>query len=150
MRVIVGCFVGLAALTSVAFGAAGTAPLDSSAAQHSLPTYYLRGYYKIDNERPVWQDSDAAPWAEVKANEPWVNRRIVKWGYVPFTHNAQNYYCLIDKGPRTGSHVNDVTFLCGDPESVQSLFIQNNWRPNIPMIGGGPELESSLRPRPAD
>ena len=150
MRAIVGCFSCLAALTSVAFGSEGTAPLDSSASPHSLPTYYLRGYYNFDTELPVWQNSDEAPWSQVKTNEPWVNRRIVKWGYVPFTHDAKNYYCLIDKGPRTGSHVQDMTFFCADPETVQSLFLQNNWRPTLPLIGGGPELESSLRPRPAN
>jgi len=146
MRATVGCFVGLAALTSVAFGATGTAPVDGSAPPHPLPTYYLRGYYQIDNQLPVWHDSDDAGWSQVKPNEPWVNRRIVKWGYVPFTHDGQNYYCLIDKGPRTGSHIHDVTFMCGDPATVQWLFLQNNWRPEVPLIGGGPELESSLRP----
>ena len=147
MRAIVGCFASLAALTSMALGAA---PVNSPVAPHALPTYYLRGYYNFEAELPVWQDSDAAPWSQVKTNEPWVNRRIVKWGYVPFTHDAKNYYCLIDKGPRTGSHVDDITFFCADPEAVQSLFIQNNWRPTLPLIGGGPELQSSLRPRPAD
>jgi len=74
-----------------------------------------------------------------------VNRRLVNWGYVPFTHDSKNYYCRIDNGPRTGSHVTEVTFMCGDAATVQSLF-QNNQRPNVPSIGGGPPLRSSLRP----
>ena len=135
MRVAMACVACLAAMASLAFAAPQ---------KGSTPTYYLRGYYKLDNQRPTWQDSDSSPWTEVKRNTPWVNQRLVKWGYVPFTHDSQNYYCLIDNGPRTGSHVMDVTFMCGDPATAQWLF-QNNWRPNVPLIGGGPPLQSSLR-----
>ena len=149
MRVPVGCFACLAAMASVAFAAPEAAPQGNSTPTDSTPTYFLRGYYKIDSQRPVWQDSDSSPWSQVKTNAPWVNRRVVKWGYVPFTHNSKNYYCLIDDKPRTGSHVMETTFICGDPAIVDSLFLQNNWKPNIPMIGGGPPLENSLRPRPS-
>jgi hypothetical protein len=135
MRAAVACFACLSAMASPAFAAPQ---------KGSTPTYYLRGYYKLDNQRPTWQDSDASPWSEVKRNSPWVDQRLVKFGYVPFTHDSKNYYCLIDNGPRTGSHVIEVTFMCGDPATVQWLF-QNNWRPNVPLIGGGPPLQSSLR-----
>ena len=135
MRVAAACVACLTAMASLAFAAPQ---------KGSTPTYYLRGYYKLDNQRPTWQDSDSSPWSEVKSKTPWVNERLVKWGYVPFTHDAKNYYCLIDNGPRTGSHIVEVTFMCGDPDTVQWLF-QNNWRPNLPLIGGGPPLQSSLR-----
>ncbi len=125
-------FACLSVMSSVALAASST------------PVYYLRGYYKLDNQRPTWQDSDRAPWSQVKSDTPWVNPRLVKYGYVPFTHDAKNYYCWIDNGPRTGSHVIDMTFMCGEPDTVQWLF-QNNWKPNVPLIGGGPPLQSGLR-----
>jgi hypothetical protein len=149
MRATVGSFACLAAMASVAFAAPEAAPQSNSTPTDSTPTYYLRGYYKLDNQRPVWQDSDSLPWSQVKTNAPWVNRRLVKWGYVPFTHDSRNYYCLIDHGPRTGSHVIETTFMCGDTATTQWLF-QNNWKPSVPMIGGGPPLETSLRPRPSN
>jgi hypothetical protein len=144
MRATLGCFACLAMMGSVAFAT----PEGNSTQTGSTPTYYLRGYYKIDNQRPTWQSSDSSPWSEVKRNAPWVNRQLVKWGYVPFTHDSKNYYCLIEKGAQTGSHVIDTTFMCGEPDTVQWLF-QNKWWPSVPMIGGGPPLESSLRPRPS-
>ena len=120
---------------------------ESAPSGNSTPTYYLRGYYKIDSQSAVWQASDAAPWSQVKESEPWVNRRIVsKWGYMPFTHDSKNYYCYIDDKPRTGSHVADTTFLCGDPDTMQWLF-QYDWKPSVPLVGGGPSLQSSLRPK---
>jgi hypothetical protein len=130
MRATVACFVCLAAMGSMAFATPQGGPTPT----HSTPTYYLRGYYKLDNQRPTWQDSDSSPWSQVKTSTPWVNPRLVKWGYVPFTHDSKNYYCLIEEGARTGS---------------QWLF-QNNWRPSVPLIGGGPPLESSFRPRPSN
>ena len=136
MRAAVASFACLTAMASLAFAAPPQ--------EGSIPTYYLRGYYRLDDQRPTWQDSDSSPWSEVKSNAPWVNRRLVNWGYVPFTHDSKNYYCMIDHGSRTGSHVVDVTFMCGDPATVQWLF-QNNWRPNVALIGGGPPLQSSLR-----
>ena len=148
MRATVGCFAGLAAMASVTFAAPGATPQGTSTPTDSTPTYYLRGYFKLDSQRPVWQASDSSPWSQVKTNTPWVNRRLVKWGYTPFTHDSKNYYCVIDDNPRTGSHVIETTFMCGDPATVQWLF-QNNWKPSIPMTGGGPPLESSLRPRPS-
>jgi hypothetical protein len=150
MRAAMECFACLAAMASVASAAPQAAPQENATPTDSTPTYYLRGYYKIDSQRPVWQDSDSSPWSQVKTNTPWVNQRVVKWGYVPFTHDSKNYYCLIDDKPRTGSHVPEATFICGDPAIVESLFLNNNWKPNIPMIGGGPPLENSLRPRPPD
>jgi hypothetical protein len=120
------------------------APPETQVGSTTLPTYHLRGYYKLDNQRPAWTASDAAPWAQVKSTEPWVNKRLLKWGYLPFTHDSKNYYCVIDEGPRTGSLVIEKTFMCGDPATAQWLF-QNNWRPSVPQIGGGPSLESSER-----
>ncbi|HVN44759.1 MAG TPA: hypothetical protein VMT66_05855 [Steroidobacteraceae bacterium] len=150
MRLTVGCcFAVLAAITSVSFAAPESAPPGpASTPTGSARTYYLRGYYRMDTERPVWQDSDSSPWSQVAANAPWVNARMIKWGYVPFTHDSKNYYCLIDDKPRTGSHVVEATFMCGDAAIVQSMFLQNGSRPNTPMIGGGPPLENSLRPAP--
>ncbi len=136
------CCMSLMALAAPAAKPGGASPA------RSLPTYYLRGYYRMDSQRPVWQDSDSAPWQQVSPDAAWVNQRLVKWGYVPFTHGSRNYYCLIDDKPRTGSHIGDVTFICGEPAIVQSIFLQNNGRPVLPMIGGGPPLENSLRPRP--
>jgi len=145
MRATLGCFACLAVMGSVAFASPEGNPTQSD----STPTYYLRGYYKLDDQLPTWQLSDSSPWSQVKRNAPWVNLRLVKWGYVPFTHDSKNYYCLIDKGPQTGSHIIDTTFMCGDPDTVQWLF-QNNWRPIVLMTGGGSPLESSLRPRPSN
>ncbi len=136
------------AMASVVFAAPATEPPGSSKPAGSTPTYYLRGYYKIDSQRPVWQDSNDSPWHQVETNTPWVDARLVKSGYLPFTHDSKNYYCLIDDKPRTGSHVTEATFICGDPAIVESLYIQNNSRPVIPMIGGGSPLENSLRPQP--
>jgi hypothetical protein len=151
MRANVGslaCLAAMAAMASVTLAAPEAAPQGNSTPPDSTPTYYLRGYFKLDSQRPVWQASDSSPWSQVKTKTPWVDRRLVKWGYTPFTHDSKNYYCLIDDGPRTGSHVIETTFMCGDPATVQWLF-QNNWKPSIPMTGGGPPLESSLRPRPS-
>ena len=149
MHATVGYFACLAAMASVAFAEPEAAPQGNSTPTDSTPTYYLRGYYKLDNQRPTWQASDSSPWTQVKTKTPWVNPRLVKWGYLPFTHDSKNYYCLIEEGAQTGSHVIDTTFMCGEPDTVQWLF-QNNWRPSVPMIGGGPPLESSLRPRPSN
>jgi len=87
-----------------------------AASQESSQTYYLRGYYPFGSDR--MQISDNSPWVGVK-NAPWVNERLVKWGYLPFTHDSQHYYCSIDNGPRSGSHIVERTFICGDPATVQ-------------------------------
>jgi len=148
MRVTVELLSCLA-MASVVFAAPATEPPGNSKPASSTPTYYLRGYYKVDSQRPVWQDSDDSPWQQVESNASWVDSRLVKSGYVPFTHDSKNYYCLIDDKSRTGSHVVEATFICGDPAIVKLLYIQNNSRPVIPMTGGGPPLENSLRPRPS-
>ncbi len=149
MRLSVGfSFACFAAIASVSFAATEAAPGANSTPTASGRTYFLRGYYSADTELPVWRDSDSLPWSQVATNAPWVNKRLTKWGYVPFTHDSKNYYCLIDDQPRTGSHIAETTFLCGDAGVVESMFLQNNWRPSIPLIGGGPPLENSLRPAP--
>lgn len=133
MHATLGCFACLAAMTSLAYAAPErTAP--AGAAASPLPTYYLHGYYKLLDEVPTWQQSDAFPWQVVK-DEPWIKPRLVKWGYVPMTHDAQNYYCLIDGGPRTGSHVAEPIFICGDPKTVEWIF-NTNRTPRVPLYGG--------------
>jgi hypothetical protein len=68
-------------------------------------------------------------------NEPWINPRLVKWGYVPMVHDSKPFYCLIDDRPRTGSHVMERTFICGDPASTELVF--NIWRtPRLSLYGG--------------
>ena len=66
MRASLACLACLTAISSVALAA-------PASQDDSLPTYYLRGYYKLDNQRPQWQTSDAAPWSQVKSNTPWVD-----------------------------------------------------------------------------
>ena len=133
MRAIVGCVACLAAMTSLASAASeSTAP--AAGAAPPLPTYYLHGYYKLLDNVPTWQQSDDSPWQVVKG-EPWIKPRLVKWGYVPVTHDSEPYYCLIDNGPRTGSHVIEKTFICGDPKTVEYIF-NTNRTPTIPLYGG--------------
>jgi hypothetical protein len=128
MRTVVGTFICLTALTSLACAAAETtAP---------LPTYHLRGYYKLRDQAAIWQISDNSPWQVVK-NEPWIDPQVVKWGYVPITHNSQHYYCLIDDRPITGSNIAKTTFICGDAAAVQFDYF-NNVRPTLRLYGGGP------------
>jgi hypothetical protein len=94
----------------------------SSTAWPSEPSpIYLRGYYTIQGHYLLWQHSDSSPWYVMK-DAPWANPRLVEWGYVPVTHNAQNYYCVIDHGPPTGSLVPLRTFACGDPATVEQLY----------------------------
>jgi hypothetical protein len=125
MRAIVGFLACLAAMTSLATENTAPAP---------LPAYHLHGYYKLLDNIPTWQQSDPSAW-QVVQGEPWINKRLVKWGYVPMTHDAQNYYCLINDGPRTGSHVTERIFVCGDPKTVEWVF--NTGRtPTIPLYAG--------------
>lgn len=134
MRAIPGCFACLAAITSLASAAPETAAPAPAATAAPLPTYHLRGYYKLLDEIPTWQQSDDSPWQVVKS-EPWIKRRLVQWGYVPIVHDSQNYYCLIDGGPRTGTHITDQVFVCGDPKTVEWIF-NTNRTPKIPTYGG--------------
>jgi hypothetical protein len=82
----------------------------------------------------IWQLSDRSPWQVVK-DEPWIESRVVKWGYVPIVHNSQHYYCLIDDRPITGSNIARTTFLCGDASTVQFNY-NNGWRPELHLYGG--------------
>lgn len=131
MRAVVVFFAGLSAMTSLAFAAPESA---APAAATPLPTYHLHGYYKLLNDFPTWQQSDDSPWQVVK-DQPWIKPRLVKWGYVPMTHDSQRYYCLINDGPRTGTHVNGPIFICGDPKTVEWIF-NTNRTPTIPLYGG--------------
>lgn len=111
MRTFVGTFICATTFASYAFAAPETtAP---------LPAYHLRGYYKLlEGGGPtVWRISDNNPW-QVVINEPWIEPRLVKWGYVPFTHDSRNYYCQIDQKPLVGSNIARTTFLCGDAAAV--------------------------------
>jgi hypothetical protein len=125
MRTVVGTFICLTALASVAFAEPETnAP---------LRTYHLHGFYKLRDRTAIWQISDNSPWQVVKG-EPWIEPRLVKWGYVPITHNSQHYYCLIDDKPITGSNIAKTTFVCGDASTV-ALNYNNNWRPTLLLYG---------------
>jgi hypothetical protein len=132
VRVAAGCFACVTALTSLAVA---ESPSSDQGAAAPAPTYYLHGYYKLLDQRPTWQYSDASPWQVVR-NEPWVQPRLVKWGYVPMTHDSQRYYCLIDDRPRTGSHVIERTFICGDPATAEWIF-NSGRRPTLALYGGG-------------
>lgn len=98
------------------------------------PTY-LRGYYKLHAHYLVWQPSDSLPWYVVM-DAPWADPLLVKWGYAPVTHNAQNYYCVIDDGRPTGSHIPQRLFACGDPQTVELIY-HNHVTP-FGLSGGGP------------
>jgi hypothetical protein len=125
MRARVGYLVGLAAIASVSW----------AAAQSEQSPVYLRGYYKLYDQYSVWQYSDHSPWYMLKS-APWADQRLVKWGFVPVTHDSQNYYCLIDHSPPTGSHIAEWTFSCGDPATAELLY-NMNWRP-IGLLYGAP------------
>jgi hypothetical protein len=125
MRTVVGTFICLTALASVAFAEPET--------NTPLPTYHLHGFYKLRDRTAIWQISDKSPWQVVK-DEPWIEPRLVKWGYVPLTHNSQHYYCLIDDKPITGSNIAKTTFICGDASTVAFNYI-NNWRPSLLLYG---------------
>ncbi len=96
---------------------------------------YLRGYYKLYDRYSVWRLSDSAPWYILK-DAPWADPRLVKWGYVPVTHATQNYYCLIDHDPPTGSRIPEWIFACGDPATVELLYNTN--RPPLGFRYNGP------------
>ena len=113
MRLIVGCFACLTALSSLAFAAPESAA--------PLPAYHLHGYYQLHDDTGVWTQSDDSPWQVVR-DEAWIEPYLVKWGYVPMTHDSKHYYCQIDGRPRTGTNINQKTFVCGDPETVDLLY----------------------------
>jgi hypothetical protein len=126
MRTIVGSFICLTALASLAVAAT-----ESSAPP---PAYHLHGYYKLREQVATWQVSDDSPWQVVK-DEPWIKPELVKWGYVPVTHDSEHYYCLIDSRPRTGTNIAERTFICGDPATVELDFIYN-WKPKLSLYAG--------------
>ncbi len=131
MRVAAGCFACVAAMASLAFAAS---PSEGQGVPE--PTYYLHGFYQLLDQRPTWQRSDDSPWQVVKKNEPWVKPRLVKWGYVPITHDSKRYYCLIDDRPLTGSHIIEQTFICADPSTAEWLF-NTGRNPSLALYGGG-------------
>ena len=114
------------AFASLAFTVVASATVVASVALAESPqaaairSYRLQGYYELD-KNPVWKLSDSAPWV-IESDAPWANPRLLKWGYRPVTHDDKHYYCLIDTKPRTGSHVIEDTFTCGDPNTAQWLF----------------------------
>jgi hypothetical protein len=128
MRTVVATVATLIGLT--AFASVATAVPETDA---PLPTYHLHGFYKIRDQSAIWQLSDRNPWQVVK-NEPWIEPRVVKWGYVPMTHNSQRYYCLIDDKPITGSNIAKTTFICGDASTVAFNY-HANWRPSLLLYG---------------
>ena len=102
----------LACLAAVV--SAGARPSESS-------PIYLSGYYRVYPSYTAWQSGDGLPWYVVK-DAPWADARLVKWGYLPVTHNAQNYYCIIEHDPPTGSRIPLWRFACGDPATVGLLY----------------------------
>jgi len=84
----------------------------------------MLSYYRLYDRYSVWLFSDPAPWYIVN-DAPWADPRLVKWGYVPVTHEAQNFYCLIGHEPLTGSHIATRTLACGDPLTVEQLYESN-------------------------
>lgn len=125
MRATAGFFSGLAAMASVAPAAP---PSDQS-------PIYLRGYYKLYDNYPIWQYSDGSPWYVLKS-APWADQRLLQWGYVPVTHDSLRYYCLIDHEAPTGSHIREWTFTCGDPATVEVLY--NTRRRPLGLLYGVP------------
>ncbi len=125
MRATAGVLVCLAALL-----------MSATAAQPKEPSpIYLRGYYRLTDRYSVWRLSNSSPWYIVK-DAPWADPRLVKWGYVPVTHDAQQYYCLIDHEPPTGSRIPVWIFACGDPATVELLYNTN--RSPVGLLYGGP------------
>jgi hypothetical protein len=125
MRAAAGFFAALAAMASMSLAAP---PSDRS-------PIYLRGYYRIYDQYSIWKYSDSIPWYVVKG-APWADSRLVKWGYVPVTHDSKQYYCLIDRQPHTGSNILEPTFTCGDPATVEELYDRN--RGPIGLLYGAP------------
>lgn len=126
MRTVVGTLICLSGFATLAWAAPeSTAP---------LPTYHLHGYYSIREENAVWTFSDDSPWQVVK-DEPWIDPKVVKWGYVPLSHDSRHYYCLIEDEPITGSNIAKKTFICGDANTVRFGYV-NDWRPTLRLYGG--------------
>jgi hypothetical protein len=116
MRAVTGCLAYLAA----------TVPLACAAPQPAPRPIYLLSFYELDRV-PIWRSSDSSPWYVVE-NADWADPRLIKWGYVPVTHDSKRYYCLIDNSPPTGSRIPEQTFVCGDPATAEWLF-NNNYPP---------------------
>jgi hypothetical protein len=112
------------------------AALVSVTARPSEPApIYLRGYYRFYERNSVWQYSDGMPWYVLK-DAAWTDPRLIKWGYVPVSHDAQDYYCLIDHDAPTGSRIPVWIFACGDPATVELLYNSN--RAPVGLLYGGP------------
>lgn len=119
--------------TWAALACTAPASFTASASTATQSTYYLQGYYKLRETNATWELSDKSPWQIVK-NEPWIDPRLTKWGYVPVIHDGDHYYCLIDNKPMTGSNILEKTFICGDPKTAEFIF-NNNFRPKLPLYG---------------
>jgi hypothetical protein len=112
------------------------AALVALTAQSSEPApIYLSGYYRFYERNFVWQDGDGMPWYVLK-NAAWADPRLVNWGYVPVSHDAQDYYCLINHGAPTGSRIPLWLFACGDPATAERLY--NSHRVPVVLWDGGP------------
>ena len=120
MRATAGYLACLAAMVSVTAWPSEPSPI------------YVRGYYTSEGHNSLWQHSDSSPWYVVKG-APWADPRLLEWGYVPVTHNAQSYYCLSDRA-RTGSRV--PVWICGDPATVELLYDSN--RSAVELLYGRP------------
>jgi hypothetical protein len=105
-------------LTSVALGA------QTEVAR----TFTLHGYYAL-GFHPLWQESDHRPWYLLK-QAPWVDQRLINYGYVAVIHDRKHYYCLIQNAPPTGTRIGEPTHICGAPETAEMLYMMN-YRPKI-------------------
>ena len=128
MRTVIATVATLIGLTAFATVASAVPETEGP-----LPTYHLHGFYKVRDRTAIWQLSDNSPWQVVK-DEPWIDSRLVKWGYVPIIHNSKQYYCLIDDKPVTGSNIAKKTFVCGDASTTVFNY-NNNWRPSLLLYG---------------
>jgi hypothetical protein len=123
MRATLGSLLCFSTLASLACAAPASFAVPASAALQ--PTYHLHGYYELHETNVMWQFSNNSPWQVVK-DDPWIDPKLVKWGYVPIVHGSDHYYCVIDKRPRTGTNILKKTFTCGDPKTAALIFINNN------------------------
>jgi hypothetical protein len=75
---------------------------------------------------------DQAPW-QVTKDAPWVDKRLVNWGYVPATHLGKNYYCLVGQNPQVGSRLPlTKSNFCGD----ETYVLRKCWTDTTLQLGG--------------
>jgi hypothetical protein len=125
MRAVLASLAFAVTLTSSALGAQ----------QQVTRAFTLPGYYVLDFY-PYWKLSDKQPWYVVTQTS-WADPLLVRYGYVAVNHDGQNYYCLIQGEPPTGTRIGQRTYICGDPAMAEMLYTMN-WRPKILIYGSPP------------